>query len=52
MPAPLSTANFMTYGSASTPTLVLIDAQGIVRWYHPGAVTEPELVAKLKTLIQ
>ena len=52
MPAPLSNANFITYGSSSTPTLVLLDAQGIVRWYHPGAATEPELVAQIQAVIK
>ena len=47
MPAPLSNNNFITYGSSSTPTLALVDAQGIVRWYHPGAATEAELEAKI-----
>ena len=36
MPVPLSANNFITYGASSTPTLVLIDRGGIVRYYHPG----------------
>ncbi len=50
-PIPLSAANFLTYGCSSTPTIVLIDAAGLVRFYHPGAVSEPELSAQIqKTL--
>ena len=48
MPAPLANANFITYGASSTPTIVLVDAQGIVRWYHPGSATEQELAARIQ----
>ena len=51
MPAPLSAANFITYGASSTPTLVLIDRAGIVRYYHPGGVTEAELAAKIRAVL-
>ncbi len=47
VPAPLSEANFRNYGASTTPTLVLIDRQGIVRLYHPGAMTIEELRAAL-----
>ncbi len=47
VPAPLSEANFRNYGASTTPTLVLIDRQGIVRLYHPGAMTMEELRAAL-----
>jgi len=47
MPVPLSNANFATYGASSTPTLALIDRQGIVRYYHPGAASEAELSARI-----
>jgi thiol-disulfide isomerase/thioredoxin len=47
VPAPLSEANFRNYGASTTPTLVLIDRQGIVRLYHPGAMTMDELRAAL-----
>ena len=36
LPMPLSEENFRVYGVSSTPTLVLLDANGIVRMYHPG----------------
>jgi thiol-disulfide isomerase/thioredoxin len=47
VPAPLSEANFRNYGASTTPTLVLIDRQGIVQLYHPGAMTLDELRAAL-----
>jgi thiol-disulfide isomerase/thioredoxin len=37
-PVPLSASNFRQYGASTTPTLVLVDAAGMVRYYHPGAV--------------
>jgi len=47
VPAPVSEANFRNYGASTTPTLVLIDRRGIVRLYHPGAMTIEELRAAL-----
>jgi thiol-disulfide isomerase/thioredoxin len=47
VPAPVSEANFRNYGASTTPTLVVIDRQGIVRVYHPGAMTLDELRAAL-----
>jgi thiol-disulfide isomerase/thioredoxin len=47
VPAPVSEANFRNYGASTTPTLVLIDRHGIVRVYHPGAMTLDELRAAL-----
>ena len=50
MPVPLSTANFISYGASTTPTLVLIDRAGVVRYYHPGAAPEAELSARIRAL--
>jgi thiol-disulfide isomerase/thioredoxin len=52
MPAPLSAANFAAYGASTTPTVVLIDRLGMVRFYHPGAVTESELTARVQMLLR
>jgi thiol-disulfide isomerase/thioredoxin len=49
-PAPVSEANFRNYGASTTPTLVLIDRSGIVRLYHPGAMTLDELRAALNRI--
>lgn len=43
MMAPVSEENFKNYGASTTPTLVLVDAAGIVRLYHPGKMTYEEL---------
>jgi thiol-disulfide isomerase/thioredoxin len=51
MPVPLSSANFLAYGASTTPTLVLIDRAGVVRYYHPGAAAEAELAAKIAPLL-
>ena len=50
VPAPVSEANFRNYGASTTPTLVLIDRHGVVRLYHPGAMTIDELRAALNKL--
>ncbi len=50
IPVPVSEENFKNYGASTTPTLVLIDRQGIVRLYHPGAMTLEELRAALNKL--
>jgi thiol-disulfide isomerase/thioredoxin len=52
MPAPLSEANFQAYGASTTPTVVLVDRAGVVRFYHPGAVSEPELTARVEALLR
>jgi thiol-disulfide isomerase/thioredoxin len=50
MPVPIGNASFAAYGASTTPTIVLIDGQGIVRLYHPGALTERELTAGILAL--
>jgi thiol-disulfide isomerase/thioredoxin len=50
MSVPLSEQNFINYGASTTPTLVLIDRQGIVRMYHPGAMPYAQLAAKLSEI--
>lgn len=52
MSAPLSNANFNRYGASTTPTLVLVDRKGIVRWYHPGAASGPELAAQIEQVLR
>jgi thiol-disulfide isomerase/thioredoxin len=43
VPVPVSEANFKNYGASTTPTVVVIDRKGIVRTFHPGAMTLEEL---------
>jgi thiol-disulfide isomerase/thioredoxin len=52
MPIPISAANFQNYGASTTPTLVLLDRAGVVRDYHPGAMSGPELVAKVQQVLR
>jgi thiol-disulfide isomerase/thioredoxin len=47
---PQSAENFQAYGASTTPTLVLVDAKGIVRLYHPGAMGEAELAGRIEAL--
>jgi thiol-disulfide isomerase/thioredoxin len=49
-PAPISAENFKNYGASTTPTLVFVDRRGIVRLFHPGAMTEDELRAALNRI--
>jgi thiol-disulfide isomerase/thioredoxin len=49
--APLSNANFLKYGASTTPTLVLIDSAGVVRLYHPGNLSGPELAARVQAVL-
>jgi thiol-disulfide isomerase/thioredoxin len=51
VPVPVGVRNFEAYGSSTTPTIVLVDAAGIVRFYHPGAVTGAELAARIRAAL-
>jgi thiol-disulfide isomerase/thioredoxin len=51
MSVPLSEANFIRYGASTTPTIVLVDRQGIVRFYHPGAMPYAQLAAKVAKVV-
>jgi len=46
-PIVVNESNFVRYGASTTPTLVLVDRKGIVRLYHPGAMTYAELRAAI-----
>ncbi|MGZ4787679.1 MAG: redoxin family protein [Terriglobales bacterium] len=48
-PVPVSEENFRRYGASTTPTLVLIGADGRVKLYHPGRMTYEELKAALQS---
>jgi thiol-disulfide isomerase/thioredoxin len=51
IPTPLSTANHQRYGVSSTPTLAIVDRDGVIRTYNPGRLTEEELEARLAPLL-
>ena len=48
---PVNNESFASYGSSTTPTIVLIDRQGVVRLYHPGQMTRAELEPHIKALV-
>ena len=52
VPVPLSAGNFLTYGASTTPTLVLIDAAGVVRLFHSGALSGRELSLRMQTVLK
>ncbi|HEY7304743.1 MAG TPA: TlpA disulfide reductase family protein [Bryobacteraceae bacterium] len=49
---PVDAGNFERFGASTTPTIVLVDRQGIVRLYHPGAMEEASLRAAIEPLVQ
>ena len=50
-PHPISEAMMLRYGVSATPTLVLVDRQGIVRMYRPTRMTEAELSRRIEALL-
>jgi thiol-disulfide isomerase/thioredoxin len=48
VPVPIGVQNFLRYGCSTTPTLVLLDRGGVVRLYHPGAMTYDALAKKIQ----
>jgi hypothetical protein len=51
IPHPVNEATMLAYGVSSTPTLVLIDRDGIVRMYRPTRMTEAELSHRIEALL-
>lgn len=51
VPVPVSEENFKAWGCSSTPTVVLVDRQGIVRLYHPGQMTYDELAPQVARIV-
>lgn len=49
---PLSESNFAKLGVSTTPTMVVIDGQGIVRLYNPGNATYETLAAKIEAALR
>lgn len=49
-PAVVNEENFRVWGASTTPTLALVDRNGIVRMYRPGAVPYAELRARIAAL--
>ena len=51
MSAPVSQRNFLEFGVSTTPTLVVIDREGIVRLYNPGDLPYEELAPHVERLL-
>ena len=51
MSVPVSQQNFLDFGVSTTPTLVIIDREGIVQLYNPGNLTYEELSAQVERLL-
>jgi len=50
-PAVVNEENFRVWGASTTPTLALVDRNGIVRMYHPGALPYAALRARIAALM-
>lgn len=48
---PVSAENFQRYGCSTTPTLVLLDKLGMVRMYHPGAMSYKALDVQIRRFL-
>lgn len=48
---PLSATDFDRFGASTTPTIVIVNRQGIVKLYHPGAMDEASLRAAIEPLL-
>ena len=51
-PHPISAETMQRYGVSTTPTLVFIDRNGIVRRYHSGRLTEAALDREFASLVR
>jgi thiol-disulfide isomerase/thioredoxin len=51
MSVPISGDNFLNFGISTTPTLVLVDRDGIVQRYNPGDLSKEALVALIEPLL-
>jgi thiol-disulfide isomerase/thioredoxin len=49
---PVSKQNFNVYGASTTPTLVLVDRNGKIGFYHPGALPYEELRAAIEKVMK
>jgi thiol-disulfide isomerase/thioredoxin len=51
MSVPVSQQNFLDFGVSTTPTLVIIDRDGLVELYNPGTLPYEELSAHVERLL-
>jgi thiol-disulfide isomerase/thioredoxin len=52
MTVPVSAESFANYGSSTTPTIVIVDREGIVRLYHPGQMSKAELEPQIQAVVK
>ena len=52
MGVPISGDNFLNFGVSTTPTLVLVDRDGIVQRYNPGDMSHEELAELIEPLLE
>lgn len=48
---PIETEAMVRYGVSATPTFVLIDRKGIVRWYTPTRLSEAEMSRRIEEVL-
>ncbi len=48
---PIDTETMVRYGASATPTFVLIDRKGIVRFYSPTRLSEAELARRIDLML-
>ena len=51
MSVPVSTQNFLRFGVSTTPTVIVIDQEGVVQLYNPGDLAYAELAAHVERLL-
>jgi thiol-disulfide isomerase/thioredoxin len=51
MSVPVSQQSFLDFGVSTTPTLVIIDREGVVELYNPGTLSYEELSAQVERLL-
>ena len=51
MGVPISKDNFLNFGVSTTPTLILVDREGVVQRYNPGTLSHDELKALIEPLL-
>ncbi len=49
---PVSEENFKAYGASTTPTVVIVDRNGVVRLYHPGQMKLEEFAPLVKAAVE
>jgi thiol-disulfide isomerase/thioredoxin len=52
MTVPVSEDNFKNWGCSTTPTLALVDRQGVVRLYNPGRMTYEQLAPRVAEIVR